>query len=126
MRKQLYLGFGWLSFAVGFIGIFLPLLPTVIFWILAVWAWSHGAPHLAKKVFEHPEYGHPVREFFHHGIIARKGKYAAIISMCVSYALFLLLISPGRVSALVVAGILILVATWIAARPEAPANKISK
>lgn len=41
---------GALFFAVGAVGIVVPLLPTVVFWILAVWCWSVSAPAWSERL----------------------------------------------------------------------------
>lgn len=118
IKNYVYLTLGWLSFALGVIGIFLPLMPTTVFWILAVWLWSRGAPHLMEKVYNNPRYGPSVESFMLHGVVSRKGKYFAITSMAISYILLQIFTSPGLLTSLGVAILLISVATWLFLRPE--------
>lgn len=42
-RQGLFL-FGWLNFALGTLGLFLPVMPTTVFWIMAAWAWGRSCP----------------------------------------------------------------------------------
>lgn len=118
IKNSVYLTLGWLSFALGVIGIFLPLMPTTVFWILAVWLWSRGAPHLMEKVYNNPRYGPSVESFMLHGVVSRKGKYIAIMSMAISYIILQIIAGPGLLVSLGVAILLISVAIWLFLRPE--------
>ncbi len=120
LRKYTYITLGWLSFATGVIGMFLPLLPTVVFWIIAVWLWSKGSPELMEKVYQNPKYGAQIKAFMLHGVVSRKGKTAAVISMTMSYILFHLIAKPGFISGILVAVVLSVVALWLISRPEQP------
>ena len=119
LKKIINIGLGWLSFSVGVLGIFLPLLPTAIFWIIAVWFWSKSSPHLVQKVYRNPHYGQAVESFMKHGIISRKAKYLAISSMTFSYVLLISFANNTKLTNLVVGIILLTVALWLSLRPEA-------
>jgi len=45
-RRWLLLGIGYLSFATGFVGMFLPLLPTTVFWIIVVICFAKSSPSM--------------------------------------------------------------------------------
>lgn len=120
LRKYTYIVLGWLSFAIGFIGIFLPLLPTVVFWIIAVWLWSKGSPKLMEKVYQNPKYGPQIKAFMLHGVVSRKGKTAAVVSMSISYVLFQLIVKPDFFAGIGVAIVLSVIALWLITRPEHP------
>ncbi len=122
LRKYTYITLGWLSFATGVIGMFLPLLPTVVFWIIAVWLWSKGSPELMEKVYQNPKYGSQIKAFMLHGVVSRKGKTAAVISMCISYVLFQLIAKPGVIAGVGIAVVLSIIALWLITRPEQPIN----
>lgn len=120
LKKYTFIGLGWLSFSAGFAGIFLPLLPTVVFWIIAVWLWSRGAPELMEKVYQHPQHGATIKAFMLHGVVPRAGKTAAVVSMTFSYALFKVFVKPDVLASVGVAVLLIIVALWLISRPETP------
>ncbi|WP_392562194.1 YbaN family protein [Orbus sturtevantii] len=46
MKKQLFMLLGFLSFLLGTIGIFLPLLPTVPFYLLTAYLWMNSSDKL--------------------------------------------------------------------------------
>jgi uncharacterized membrane protein YbaN (DUF454 family) len=120
LRKYTYIVLGWLSFAIGFLGMFVPLLPTVVFWIVAVWLWSRGAPELMQKVYDNAKYGSQIEAFMLHGVVSRKGKIAAVVSMSISYILFQFFAKPAFMTGAGVAIVLSVIAIWLVTRPEQP------
>lgn len=52
-----YLILAWLCIATGGLGIFLPLLPTTPFLLLAVWFASRGSPRLHDWLWQHAHFG---------------------------------------------------------------------
>lgn len=122
LKRHFYLYAGWLSFALGTIGMFVPLLPTTVFWILAVWCWARSCPVLMEKVYAHPHFGNGVKQFLEHGVISRRGKQFALGGMTVSYVIFYLSVQPSLLLAMIVGGTLAAVALWLATRPETPAH----
>ena len=69
---------GGISFAVGAVGLVLPLLPTTIFWIIAAWAWSKSCPRLQQRLYALPGAGQHVRSWIEEGTISRRGKLFAV------------------------------------------------
>ena len=118
IKQQIYVVAGWLSFALGFIGMFLPLLPTTVFWIAAAWLWLRGNPVLAQKVFAHPRFGQPIQAFLEHGVLSAKGKTYAVLGMTGSYLVFWWLVQPTWLLASMVGGTLLVVAAWLLSRPQ--------
>lgn len=118
LKQHGYVYAGWASFGLGFVGMFLPLLPTTVFWILAAWLWARGNPELAARVFAHPHFGAPVRAFLEHGVISAKGKWCAVSGMSASYLVLLLVVRPAPLTAGLVGLILLAVAVWILSRPQ--------
>lgn len=116
-QRQLYIYTGWVSFLTGFIGIFLPLLPTTIFWIIAAWLWSKGNPELAQKIFDHPKFGKPTKDFLTYGTISKRGKMFASAGISVSFIIVLLSTQFSLWLYILIGSILALVILWIATRP---------
>jgi uncharacterized membrane protein YbaN (DUF454 family) len=77
----LMIAFGWLSLALGFVGIFLPLLPTTPFVLLAAFFFSKGSKRLHRWLREHPRFGRYVRDWEEEQVIPPVGKYAGTIMM---------------------------------------------
>jgi uncharacterized membrane protein YbaN (DUF454 family) len=117
---------GGLLFATGVAGIFLPLLPTTVFWIGAAWCWSRSAPHLTRRILSHPRFGEPVRLFLEEGEISRKGKLAACGGILSGYLLLQLNLQPTWTQGLLIGLILTLVGIWLWRRPEPGGETLSR
>ncbi|MEX2375711.1 MAG: YbaN family protein [Dehalococcoidia bacterium] len=117
--RVLWVVAGSCAFAVGTAGIFLPLLPTTIFWIIAVACFSRGNPVWAAYILDHPRYGSHIRAYRAHGIICRRGKIAACGTITVS-AFITLVAIPSLPIKVGVAVLLLTIGLWIASRPEEP------
>ena len=68
---------GYALFTLGFAGIFLPLLPTTIFWIMAVWMFSKTHPEMMAKIYNWPKIGFIVEDFVERGVVNSRSKKAA-------------------------------------------------
>ena len=115
--RLLWAGAGVLLFALGTLGIFVPLLPTVVFWLAAVACFSRSCPALAEPILNHPRDGRPIRDFREHGVICRSGKRAALATMALSAVVTAVATRSLFVSVLACA-VLAMAATYIATRPD--------
>lgn len=86
MKKSLYLVAGLLAVALGAIGAFLPLLPTVPFLILAAFCFARSSPALERRLLEHRTIGPHILAWREHGAISRTGKRAAAAGFVISIA----------------------------------------
>ncbi len=118
LRRPLLLTVGWLCFALGMIGIAVPLMPTTIFWIIAVWCWSHSAPDLTHRILGHSRFGPDIARFLEDGSVSRQGKLTAVSGIAVGYTLWLLLTTPDVGVGALVSALLLSVAVWMLLRPE--------
>jgi len=108
--RALWLLGGWLALVVGVIGIFLPLLPTVPFVLLAAWCFSRGSPRVERWLLEHPRLGPIVRDWREHRAVPLPAKRLASIMMAISSigALFLLPMPWSWLPAAVCTGALVI------------------
>jgi uncharacterized protein len=111
---------GHLFVAIGFIGAFLPVLPTTPFMILAAWAYSKGSKRFETWLLDHPAFGPPIRTWREHGVISPRAKTISVFMMAISFAVamsFPTITWWGRIGS----GLGILAgATFVLTRPSYP------
>jgi uncharacterized membrane protein YbaN (DUF454 family) len=116
-RMRLWQAGGAVAFAVGTAGIFLPLLPTVVFYIIAAFCFGKSNPAWEARLLADPRFGPHIVAWRERGAIARSGKIAALLAMTVSGAIGLAFLhSPWRFVPAVVG---VVVGGWILSRPDA-------
>ena len=111
---------GWLFFGLGFLGIFLPLLPTTGFWILAAILFTQSHPRMAAYLREHPTFGPGIRDFLDHGVIRRRGKLFAIGGMMTGGGISLYALWGSWWLCLLAIVLIAVGAIYVATRPEEP------
>jgi uncharacterized membrane protein YbaN (DUF454 family) len=116
IKRQLFLSAGLLSVALGAIGIFLPLLPTVPFMILAAFCFARSSPALEAKLMNHPRYGHHLVAWRKKGVVSRRAKWSATIAFGVSITIGLFTMALPW--SLVPIGVAAVSLGWIWRRPE--------
>jgi uncharacterized membrane protein YbaN (DUF454 family) len=77
---------GAISLALGAIGIFVPVLPTTPFVLLASFCFARGSPALHRWLFANQAFGPMLREWDEHRSIPYRTKIAAIAMMSTSLA----------------------------------------
>jgi hypothetical protein len=102
------------------LGVFLPLLPTTPFLLIALWAFSRSSPRLEHWLFTHPRFGPRLQEWRQHGAVPVRVKATSLTAMTASF-LFLAFVARARTSVLVLTGVLMLVgAAYVLSRPSRP------
>lgn len=86
------LGFGWLSLFLGVVGIFLPLLPTTPFLLLASACFMRGSPKIANWLLQHPHFGPIIDNWQRNRAIDRRIKRRANVFIVLSFALSIALV----------------------------------
>jgi hypothetical protein len=115
--RFLWLALGFLSLGLGFVGAFLPLLPTVPFILLAAFCFARGSPAFEQRLLDHPRFGPHIHAWRSRRAISPAGRRAAYLAFGVSALVGLFLLpDPWRFLPLVpaIAGTL-----WIARLPSA-------
>jgi len=99
--RYLYLALGWLAMTVGMIGVFVPLLPTTVFLLIAAWAFSRSSERWHRWLREHVRFGSLVRDWEEHHAMPRRAKRIALLALAASYALTAFLFGPFSWAAII-------------------------
>ena len=113
--RWLYLCLAGVALALAAVGAVLPLLPTTPFLLVALWALSRSHPALAARLYQHPRFGPPLRNWREQRAIGRRAKITALAVLVASAALTAAT-APVTVAALSIA-MLSLVGLFIVTRP---------
>lgn len=116
-RRLAWLTIGWIFVGIGFVGIFVPLLPTTDFMLLALPCFARSSPRLEDWLLEHPRFGPSLAAWRREKAVPRHAKFLASAGMILGFGFFLWSVRPGTIPALAVAGVLLLCTGWIWSRP---------
>ena len=83
--RYLLIGIGWISIAGGLVGLFLPLVPTVPFLLLAVFCFSRSSERFHTWLVDHKHLGPMLKDYLIHGGIPLRAKALAICMIWVSF-----------------------------------------
>lgn len=114
--RALYRVLGYLAVALGAIGAFLPIMPTVPFLLLAVYFFARSSPELEKRILDHPHWGPQVKDWRERRAISRRAKTMAIGAMATG-AVFTWY-TLGWPYYWISIAILVIAGSWIATRNE--------
>ena len=89
--RIIWLTFGLISLTLGAIGIFLPILPTVPFILLAAFFFSKSSERLHHWLITHPKFGPPIEDWQRNRAISRRVKWYSTTSIVTAYVISLAL-----------------------------------
>lgn len=115
--RLLWYSFGGLFVALGFVGLLLPIMPTVPFLIMAAFCFARSSEKMHRWLLSHALFGPPLADWQANGAIRRKTKWIAIMSMAIGYSAVIVLGLPFWLLA-VQGSVLTAVAIFIWRRPE--------
>ena len=85
-QRALWLLAGAASLATGIVGIFLPLLPTTPFVLLAAFCFARGSQRCEAWLLQHPRFGPMVRDWRADRAIPLRAKQLATLMMAIGSA----------------------------------------
>ncbi|MFQ5773978.1 MAG: YbaN family protein [Kiloniellaceae bacterium] len=112
------LAFGWLSMALGLAGLLLPLVPSTVFFLLALWAFSRSSARFHDWLYSHPRIGQPLRDWHTHRLVPLPAKVLAVVMMGATLVYVTLFVAEGWVLPAALAAVLAAVAAYILTRPH--------
>lgn len=98
MKKAFFLSLGFLSTGLGLIGIFLPILPTVPFFLLALWSFGKSDEVWRQRLLDHPRIGPILRDYLEHRALRQGVKTRALISVWLGLVLSMILIQKLKIN----------------------------
>lgn len=88
MKKIILISLGWLCVSLGFIGIFIPGIPTTIFLIIALWAFTKSSKKLRYWLLHHKKFGPILKNWQEHKVVPRRAKILMVVLMIFASILF--------------------------------------
>lgn len=84
MLKPILFIIAWISFVLGIVGAFLPILPTTPFLILSAYLFSKTSPRFHAWILSLPMAGDAIRDWRENRVIKTKAKILAVSMMIFS------------------------------------------
>ncbi|MDZ4729917.1 MAG: YbaN family protein [Xanthomonadales bacterium] len=120
--RPVYFCLGWLFFSLGMVGVFLPVIPTSPFLILALWAFSNSSRKFHDWLYHHRWFGPPLQKWQEHRVIPLVAKVFAISGMLLSLT-YVTFFTPLEIWLKVTAGLFMATAAiYILSKPSQPPN----
>jgi uncharacterized membrane protein YbaN (DUF454 family) len=116
-QRPLYFTLGCLCLAIGVVAVVVPLIPGIVFLVLATACFSRSSPKMEIWLTTHPRFGKLIKNWQSSGAIPRGAKWIITISMIASFSL-IFLETDSRPLQAVVAAIVIGVLVYVWRRPE--------
>lgn len=84
LKKIVLITVGSLSLALGFLGAFLPVLPTTPFLLLSAYCYLHSSKRLYRWLINHPLLGAYIYNYLTYRAITRSTRYGALFFLWVT------------------------------------------
>lgn len=110
---------GLLSIVLGALGIFVPLLPTTPFLLLAAFAFANSSERMHQWLLDHNIFGPLIDDWRQYRAISRRAKIVSILSMVAIILISALMSAPTYV-VVIQALVLSATATFVLSRPLPP------
>ncbi len=112
------IGCGCANVALGVIGMFLPVMPSTVFFLIALWAFSRSSERLHNWLFSHRVFGRALRDWHHDRVIPLRAKVLAVGVMGASFIYVTFFVARTWVTPALLALVLGAVAAFILTRPS--------
>ncbi|HYO51494.1 YbaN family protein [Archangium sp.] len=118
--RFVFMALGFVCVGLGMLGVFLPLLPTTPFLLVALWAFSRSSRRFHHWLYTHPRFGPRLQEWHEHGTVPVKVKVSALTAMAVSLALLAFVVRVKWPVLAVAAALMLVGAAYVLSRPSRP------
>lgn len=117
--RALFLVLGLFFVGLGFVGVFLPVLPTTPFLILAVACFARSSERLEAWLLDHRHFGPTLRDWRERGAIPARAKLMALVGTSAGFLLFYFGSHPGPLLTGAVALLMLSGLAYVFTRPTA-------
>lgn len=119
LRRHALAALAWALAAVGVAGMFLPLVPGVLFLIAAALVAARASPELRARIYAIPGAGADVQAFVERGTMRRSAKRSALVGIALGALVVWIFVGPATLpGGLALAGMAV-GALYVAMRPSA-------
>lgn len=119
LLRGVFLILGLIFTGLGFLGIFLPVLPTVPFLIVAAACFARSSERLETWLLAHPQFGPLLSDWRERGAIPWRAKQMSLGGSALGFVTFLTLGDPGGPLVLAVAALMAGGMAYVFTRPDA-------
>ena len=88
MKRTILISLGCFCVGLGFIGVFIPGIPTTIFLIIALWAFTKSSEKLRHWLLNHKRFGPILNNWQEHKVVPRRAKILMVVLMSLAVILF--------------------------------------
>jgi uncharacterized membrane protein YbaN (DUF454 family) len=125
MRPLLFI-LGCLFFATGFVGVFVPVLPTTPLMLLALWCFARSSDRFHDWLYTHRVFGPPLQQYRRHRVIPVVAKFVALLFMTASLFYLLVYLNLAVWVEVLIAFGMALAAWFILSKPSLPPEKAAE
>ncbi len=113
-------GLGLALVGIGIVGVFVPVLPTTVFLIAALWAFSKSSARFQAWLWYHPNFGAAVRAWHQHRVIGVRAKIFAVLVMTLSFLYVAIWVAGDWRLPTLLAAVMLPAGIYVATRPSRP------
>ena len=88
MKRLVLISLGWVCVSLAFVGVFVPGIPTTIFLIIALWAFTKTSKKLRYWLLHHKRFGPILSNWQEHKVVPVRAKILMVTFMILSVILF--------------------------------------
>ena len=124
-KRIVFLGLGWLFFGLGVIGVFLPVMPTTVFMIMALWAFANSSQKLHSWLYTHSKFGPALQQWDRERVIPIHAKIAALGGMFISLIYVTLFSGAPPLAVAAAVAFIAFGAVYVASKPSRTTEAVS-
>jgi uncharacterized membrane protein YbaN (DUF454 family) len=118
-----YFTLGWLFFGLGVLGAFLPVLPTTVFMLLALWGFARSSERFHHWLFTHKRFGPGLQRWQENRVVPPMVRVTAYVSMVASLSFTAFVANLPWWAVAATAALMLVGVVFIARCPSRPPNE---